>query len=161
MVEINIYEIIMQVINFLLLLYILKRFLYAPLQKFMDDRQAAISNDLGNAEKNRLEAEKLLEEQKHLLREAKQESLKIREEAEADARQERDEIIKETKEKAQSILKENQDQLASEMEKMKVSLVDYLAETTGALVEKVVAVNSNSESVEQDLAKEIEVMKNS
>ena len=159
MVEINNYEIIMQIINFMLMLYILKRFLYIPLQKFMDDRQSAISDDLTSAENSKLETEKLLEEQKHLLREARQESIKIREAAEADARQERDEIMKDTKAKAQAILKENQEQLNSDLEKMKVTLVDYMVETTGNLVKKVVGTNSDSASIEKDIAKEIELMK--
>ena len=49
MLTINVSEVILTVINFFLLYFLLKRFLYEPLIKFMDERQARI--DEGEAKK--------------------------------------------------------------------------------------------------------------
>lgn len=42
MLTINVSEVVLTVINFFLLYFLLKRFLYEPLIKFMDERQARI-----------------------------------------------------------------------------------------------------------------------
>lgn len=47
-----------QVVNFLLLLYLLKRFLYAPILQAMDKREQAISDRMTEAEKAQVDAEK-------------------------------------------------------------------------------------------------------
>lgn len=52
MLTINISEVIWTVINFFLLYFLLKRFLYEPLIKFMDERQARI--DAGKNEMERV-----------------------------------------------------------------------------------------------------------
>ncbi len=49
MLTINVSEVVLTVINFFLLYFLLKRFLYEPLIKFMDKRQARI--DAGEAVK--------------------------------------------------------------------------------------------------------------
>ena len=43
MISINIYEIIMQMVNFLILLYLLNRFLIKPLSEFIEKRSSAVS----------------------------------------------------------------------------------------------------------------------
>ena len=67
MLSINISELVFTVINFFLLLFLLKRFLYAPLIRFMDARNARIAAGL-DAEKEALaaaeESERLLTEKK-------------------------------------------------------------------------------------------------
>ena len=51
MLTINVSEVILTVINFFLLYYLLKRFLYTPLIRFMDERQSRI--DAGAAVKKK------------------------------------------------------------------------------------------------------------
>ena len=53
-----------QVINFLVLIVILKRFLYGPIIKAMDSREKKIAERMQNAEKSRREAENLAAEMK-------------------------------------------------------------------------------------------------
>ena len=52
------FTIIAQVINFLILIFLLKRFLYGPLIAAMKKREKRISDELRTAEKSRLEAER-------------------------------------------------------------------------------------------------------
>lgn len=42
MLSINIWEILWTIVNFLILYFLLKRFLYKPIMKFVDERQAKI-----------------------------------------------------------------------------------------------------------------------
>ena len=48
-----------QIINFLILLFILGKFAYKPLMKVLDERRERVANDLEAAEKTRVEAEAL------------------------------------------------------------------------------------------------------
>ena len=46
-----------QIINFLILLFILGKFAYKPLMKVLDERRERVANDLETAEKTRVEPE--------------------------------------------------------------------------------------------------------
>ncbi|MFC1478828.1 ATP synthase F0 subunit B, partial [Candidatus Margulisiibacteriota bacterium] len=61
MVDINIYEIVLQIINFLAVVFILKKFLYGPIMDFMNKRQNTIANELKQSKKDRTEAAEILE----------------------------------------------------------------------------------------------------
>lgn len=83
MLTINVSEVILTVINFFLLYFLLKRFLYEPLIKFMDERQARI--DEGEAKKQQAldsvkESERRMEDQ---LTESREEAKRIIAEAKA------------------------------------------------------------------------------
>ena len=58
MVSIN-YTLIAQVVNFIILLWVLAKFAYKPLLKAMDDRRTKIVKDMDQADHARKEAEAL------------------------------------------------------------------------------------------------------
>jgi len=156
MVDINIYEIIMQMVNFLLLLFILNKVIYGPLIKFMTDRQNSIDKHLEYAEQEKQKAEAILEEQKNILKEVKHESIKIKEEAEKIAKRESELIIKETNKKAEAILKENEQKLLFEAENAKKGLVSFLTEATATLVTKVVKESVDKKSIDKTVNANLE-----
>lgn len=91
-----------QAINFLLLIFVLQRFLYKPLRRAMDERKKRIADDLEQAETARDEAkrqrrelreerENLDEERRQVLEKARQEAEQWREQAMDKARTEVDE----------------------------------------------------------------------
>jgi F-type H+-transporting ATPase subunit b len=59
------FTIIAQIINFLILLWLLKRFLYKPIMNAMNEREKKITHRLTEAERARIEAEKQAEEYQH------------------------------------------------------------------------------------------------
>lgn len=71
MLSINPSELIWTIVCFLALYFLLKRFLFGPLVRFMDERQARIDEGL-NEEK---QAKSALEEDARLLAEARQENM--------------------------------------------------------------------------------------
>lgn len=66
-----------QILNFLILLFILAKFAYKPLMKVLDERRARVANDLETAEKTRVEAEALKEQYSKQLAEARTEATAI------------------------------------------------------------------------------------
>lgn len=80
-----------QVINFLVLLYLLKRFLFPPIIRAMDRREALIASRLNEAEEKRQEADEARESYEQKLRDVEGE----RQQALATAREEADKLRKE------------------------------------------------------------------
>jgi F-type H+-transporting ATPase subunit b len=74
-------KLLIQAVNFLLLLLILQRFAYKPLLKMMDARSARIRTDLDDARKLREESEKDRETYRGQLNRARDEARAILEEA--------------------------------------------------------------------------------
>lgn len=56
--------ILMYVVNFGVILYLLSKFLYKPLLKFLDERKAVVENTLRSAEEQKREFETVLEQKK-------------------------------------------------------------------------------------------------
>lgn len=56
------FTVIAQVFNFLILVWLMKRFLYKPILQAIDDREQRIVAELGNADKQKAEAQKEQEE---------------------------------------------------------------------------------------------------
>ena len=63
-----------QIINFLILLFILGKFAYKPLMKVLDERRERVANDQETAEKTRVEAEALKAQYSKQLADAREEA---------------------------------------------------------------------------------------
>ena len=63
---------IAQVLNFLILVFILAKFAYKPLMKIMDDRKNKIAGDLAAAETAKTDAESIKAEQDQIVKTAKE-----------------------------------------------------------------------------------------
>lgn len=130
-----------QAVNFLIVLYILKRFLYKPILSVIKKREASIKEGLKQAEEARILMEKTAVREKEIARRAQDESRKLLEET----KKQRDEIFKATEAAAQKratqILDEAKKQITSETAKvqkeltMKVSglAVEFLQKSVGEL----------------------------
>lgn len=81
-----------QIVNFLIILYILKRFLYKPILEVLHKRQQTIKESLKQAEETRILLEKTASQEKTILKKAQEESKKILEET----RKQRDIILQES-----------------------------------------------------------------
>lgn len=92
-----------QVINFLIIFFVLKKFLYKPLLKTMQTRQKRIEDGLTFAQETEARLEKI-----------KKEEIKILKAAQAQSK----ELLSETRKQAQDILKSTQEQAKEETKKM-------------------------------------------
>lgn len=107
-----------QVVNFLILLFLLKRFLYKPLLKVLDERKSRISKSLKDAEEIEARLQKTVQEQEKVLAKAAKEASSIIDSATKSA----DQIIAEAHEKARVDMEEMADKaklsLQAEREKL-------------------------------------------
>lgn len=70
-----------QVVNFLIILFVLKKFLYKPILEVLDKRKTAISQGIKNSEEAAILLEKAKESERKALKEAQLSAKKIIEEA--------------------------------------------------------------------------------
>jgi F-type H+-transporting ATPase subunit b len=104
-VQIDWFTLVAQIVNFLILLYLLKRFLYGTIIETMDKREQKIAARLQEAEEKRSEAEQQVERyrrQRRELEEQRDEQLaQIRQEVETRRKELLDEAHQEVQEKKQ------------------------------------------------------------
>lgn len=89
----NLGDIIVTVLFFAILMVLLKKFAWGPLMGIMDQRAELIANEIEAAENSRLESHKLLEEQRALLKEARENAQSIVENARKQGETQREELI--------------------------------------------------------------------
>ncbi|AXI01419.1 ATP synthase F0 subunit B [Sporosarcina sp. PTS2304] len=84
---------IVTVLFFTILMVLLKKFAWGPLMGVMDQRAQLIATEIEQAEKSRQESAKLLEEQRALLKEARDNAQSIVETAKKQGETQREELI--------------------------------------------------------------------
>ncbi|WP_432813963.1 F0F1 ATP synthase subunit B [Sporosarcina aquimarina] len=95
--RLNLGDIIATVVFFTLLMLLLKKFAWGPLMGIMDQRAEMIANEIEAAEQSRLDSQKLLEEQRALLKEAHANAQSIVENAKKQGEAQREELIQTTR----------------------------------------------------------------
>ncbi len=79
--------------SFLLLMLLLKRYAFGPLMSVMKEREDHVKSQIDTAEKNRQETSVLLEEQRSIMKQSRQEALANIEESRKQGEKEREQII--------------------------------------------------------------------
>ena len=131
-------EIIAQVINFLLLLVLMRVFFWKRVLKLLDERRERIASQLENIESAKKEVEKLKDDyQKELNAIEAIKKLKIQEGIEV-GRKEADEIRREALLNAQRIMDSAESDIKQEIAKAREALKDEIVNLTISGVENVV-----------------------
>jgi F-type H+-transporting ATPase subunit b len=99
------------IVCFLVVLVVLKRYAFGPIQQMIDQRRERIEQAIAEADNARDEARKLLEEHRKLIGQAKSESEEILSEARRLAEAQRDRVKQETEEDRQRRLEETRRQI--------------------------------------------------
>lgn len=143
MIEINA-TIIAQVVNFLVLVVILRALAYEPVAKMLKQRSEKIQDSLDKADADRKAAEQTLEQYKSQLAEANKKAQEIVDRAELTARQEREALVAETKREIERMKQTAQAEIQNErnraFEEMKAEIVTLSLQAA----EKIVAKNLSS-----------------
>lgn len=98
---------IWEIINFVLLLWLLKRVLYRPITEMIDKRKNKIKDELNEAARKKEEAEKLKETYELELKTAREKAQQIVEDAEELGKKRSEEIIINARQEASSIMERN------------------------------------------------------
>ncbi|MGD9677950.1 MAG: F0F1 ATP synthase subunit B [Vulcanibacillus sp.] len=120
---------IIQIVAFIILFLLLKRYAFGPLVNIMETRQENIKEQISSAENNKLEAEKILKEQKENFQEARIEAQEMIERARVSSSKQAEEIIATAKAEAVRI----KDQAVQEIQQEKNKAVDELRKQVGVL----------------------------
>jgi F-type H+-transporting ATPase subunit b len=99
------------IVCFLVVLFVLKRYAFGPIQQMIDQRRERIEQAIAEADNARDEARRLLEEHRKLIGQAKSEAEEILSEARRLADAQRDRVKQETEEDRQRRLEETHRQI--------------------------------------------------
>jgi len=131
-------SLIVQMVNFLILLVILHRLLYKPLLAKMEERTVAIKQSLDAAQAARAEAARAHEENEARLRAAHAEAAAIRAQALKDAADEQRRLVEAARAEAQRLIESAKAQTEAEIRRAREELRREVAEIATAVAEKLV-----------------------
>lgn len=129
---------IAQIINFAILLFILRAFAYKPILKVLNDRRKKIEEAIERSksvDERMAEIEALKEE---VLQQARRESQEIIKKAEEAAAKAKETILKEAHESSENLLVESHKKIEAEREKILQEAKREIAELIYAAVEKTI-----------------------
>lgn len=126
-----------QIVNFLVLLFILQKLLYKPILKVLDERKRRIEESLSNAEKIQKELEETEANRAKIMDEAIEESKRIIAEATAQGNVLMQESQAKAKEEMEVMMTQGMQMIAGEKEKMKTEVKSEVASMIQMSLEKV------------------------
>lgn len=139
-------EIILGLVSFLLLLFVVKKFVSPRFEALYAERTAKIEGGIEKAEQAQAEAQRALEQYKEQLAEARAEAARIRDDARAEGLQ----IVEELREQAQAesarIVAQGQHQLDAQRAQIVAELRADLGRTAVELASKVVGESLEDEA---------------
>lgn len=136
---------IAQGVNFLILLYILKRFVYKPMLAFLDERAGKIESGLQNAEAASKRLEEAEKEHSKLLADAQKQARAIVEEAMVVAKRRDAEQLEKTKAEVAALLEASQKNIAEENERALQEAKKELGNLVVLATEKLVGLKVDTE----------------
>jgi F-type H+-transporting ATPase subunit b len=154
--DINLVGLAFQVINFLLLLYILNRLLFKPLLARMDERSAKISKGLEDAETAARDRELARAEREAAVSEARKEAANVIANANKIATDTREEILTRARADAEKVTERAREEITAEKEKamaeLRAQVADLALEAAGKLVRSDMNATTQRRLVEDFLA---------
>jgi F-type H+-transporting ATPase subunit b len=137
-VEFNGGDVLFQLIMFLILLALLKKFAWGPLMGMMKQREEHIANEINSAEASRLEAKKLLEEQRSLLKDARVEAQSLIENAKKQGDVQREEIIAAARGESERLKEAAKLEIEQQKEKAVAAIREQVASLSVLIASKVI-----------------------
>jgi len=151
-------KLIFQVVNFLLLLYLLNRFLFKPVLKLLDERESRIRKGLEDAEAAARDRELAKAEREAALDEARKEAQAMVARANKIAEDSRAEILADAKEQADKVAARAREEITAEKEKamaeLRSTVADLALQAAGRLVRSEMDTPTQRRLVE-DFLKEV------
>jgi F-type H+-transporting ATPase subunit b len=137
LIDINFGLMFWTILTFLIVLFVLKRFAFGPIQAMLDARSAQISTDVDAAQTAREEAQAALAEYRQALADSRKEATKIIEDARKVAEDHRKRDIAELEAEKTRLMQRAKEEIESETRSSLQAIRDQLADLTVATTEKV------------------------
>jgi F-type H+-transporting ATPase subunit b len=149
-------QLLTQIVNFVVMVVVLTKFLYKPILRTLDDRKKKIEEGLRYAEEMKEAVAKNEKKRKEIIEEAKDEGQRIIAEARESGRRLEEEIVVKAKAEAQTIVEKGKNEIASERVEMEKQLrkqtVDVAAAMTATLLGSVATKRMHQEIIDKKLA---------
>ena len=150
---------IAQIVNFLILLWILNRFLYKPILKLFKDRSSKIEDGIKTAENLKKQAAEAEERHRQYLEEAKKEAHRIIEQATKLGDEEKKKIIEMANEEARKIVDKTMQEINAEkqniMAEIKKEVGEMVVTLSASMIKKKLDEKSQRTLIEEAI-KEVE-----
>ena len=144
-ISVNIWQILISLANLLLIFLILKKLLWKPVQKVMEERKAMVDKQFADAADAQAEAEADKAQWAEKLATADEEAAARIAEADETARRHGDRVIADAKEKAEGIIRHAEAEAELERQKATASMCEEIADLSTVLAEKVLEREINAD----------------
>jgi len=138
-------DVLFQLVMFIILMALLKKFAWGPLMGIMKQREDHISGEISAAEESRVEAKKLLEEQRALLKEARTEAIGLIESAKKQGDLQREEIISVARSESIRLKESAKLEIEQQKEKAVTAIREQVASLSVLIASKVIEKNLNEQ----------------
>ena len=142
-ISVNLWNVLISLANLYIIYRILKRFLFKPVQKVMDAREAQVSKIYADADESRDSANQMKQEYEKRLASARKEADDLIRTATQNAQRRSDQIVTEAKEQAGHVKRKAQEEIDLQKQQM---LRDVRGEISG------LAVDIASKVVEREIS---------
>ena len=142
-------DMIITLVFFIILLWLLKKFAWAPLMSVMEERENYVASEIEEAEKSRKEAEVAAKEAAEQLKQTRQEAQAIIEEARNAGVRQEENIVASAREEAERLKEAAQADIESEKEKALQALQDKVASLSVLIASKVIEKELSAQDQEQ------------
>lgn len=139
-----------QIVSFLVLLWVLRRWVFGPIRALMDERADRVAKSLEDAENQREEAVRLQQEAARALQEARAEARRILEQAERTANARAQEILDEAKAQAERQLEQAKESIRRERDQALAELRKEVADLALEVAAKVLG-QTVDDRIQRDL----------
>ncbi len=144
-ISVNIWQILISLVNLFLLFIIIKKFLYKPVKKVMAQRQSQIDEQYSAAAKAEAEANESRKRYEQQLSGANNKADEILKNATENARYREEKIIADAKLRADSIIRAAETEADLERKKAADGIKREIVEVSGALTEKMLEREINTD----------------
>ncbi len=135
---VNTGDILFQLLAFIVLLFLLRKYAWGPLMGIMKKREEHISNEINEAEKSRKEAQSYLDEQTAALKEARKEAQALIEAAKKQGEQQGEDILRAAREEANRMKESALSEIDREKEQAVQTLRNEVATLSVQIASKVI-----------------------
>ncbi|MBI4091067.1 MAG: F0F1 ATP synthase subunit B [Candidatus Komeilibacteria bacterium] len=148
-----------QLVNFVIVFFVLWRFALKPLMKTMADRSKTIEQSLRHAEEIERERARSTREAQEKIREAQHQAIAILTQGKKQAEEQRQAMLAKTKQDVEGVVASAKQQILQEKEQMLVDARDELADLVVTGITKVVGKHLDDKADKKVIARELQQLK--
>jgi len=149
-------ELLVSLVSFAVLFVVMWKFALPPITNMLDERAEKIKDSLEKAEETRVEAERLLNEYKAQLAEARLESSRVIEQGRKIAESMKDEIVAKANEEREGILARAREEIQGEkriaLAELQASVADLSVAVAGRIIGSTLSASDHAALIEKYVA---------